>query len=50
MNNNVDTIKMKNEPDEENDGMDNLAGFFRLLLEIDKRINPGFYKKKNKHK
>lgn len=35
-------------PEEYQESMDNLVGFFNLLFKIDKRINPENYKPKNR--
>lgn len=41
--------ELKNENIDEDDDFEaqqNLLGFFKLLLEVDMRVNPHFYKKK----
>jgi len=37
--------KQKSREEEYWEARQNLFGFFNLLLEVDKRINPNFYKK-----
>jgi len=42
-------FRKKTDEIENEEGLDNLVGFFDLLMKIDMRINPDIYKQKQSH-